>query len=199
MPVTGAGVNRNLLFAAGCLMVAISACGSTSTSPAPARTSGTAQAAAGSDQVLATVEGQPITAGEVRKALGQNLSKLEEQAYELKKQQVEELIAEKLLAAEATRRGTTVDALVQQEVTAHIPPVTDSEIAAFVAANRSRIPGDPAKFTGQIRSYLGAQRYRIPAPDVRQRAAGESEGGDASGGAACLPRRRRDRRSPGTW
>jgi protein-disulfide isomerase len=27
-----------------------------------------------------------------------------------------------------------------------------------VAANRSRIPGDPAQFTGQIRNYLGAQR-----------------------------------------
>jgi protein-disulfide isomerase len=158
MRLTGAGVNRHLLLAAGCLMVAVSACGSTSSAPAPAQRSGTAQAAASSDEILATVEGEPITAGEVRKALGQNLSKLEEQAYELKKRQVEDLIAEKLLAAEAARRGTTVEALVQQEVTAHVAPVTDSEIAAFVTANRSRIPGDPAQFTDKIRNYLGAQR-----------------------------------------
>ena len=137
MRLTGAGVNRHLLLATGCLMVAISACGSTSSAPAPAKRSGVAQAAAGSDEILATVE---------------SLSKLEEQAYELKKQQVEDLIAAKLLAAEAARRGTTVEALVQQEVTAHVAPVTDSEIAAFVAANRSRIPGDPAQFTGQIRN-----------------------------------------------
>ena len=154
MRLTGAGVNRHLLLATGCLMVAISACGSTSSAPAPAQRSGVAQAPAGSDEILATVEGQPITASEVRKALGQSLSKLEEQAYELKKQQVEDLIAAKLLAAEAARRGTTVEALVQQEVTAHVAPVTDSEIAAFVAANRSRIPGDPAQFTGQILSLI---------------------------------------------
>jgi protein-disulfide isomerase len=156
MSLTGAGVNRNLLFGAGCLVVAVTACGSTSSAPPPAQTS--ARAAAASDQVLATVEGQPITAGEVRKALGQSLSKLEEQAYDLKKQQVEDLIAAKLIAAEATRRGTTVDALLQQEVTAHLAPVTEGEIAAFAAANRSRIPGDPAQFTSQIRDYLGAQR-----------------------------------------
>jgi protein-disulfide isomerase len=158
MRVTGAGVNRAVLLAAGCLMVAVSACGSTSKASPPARTGGTAQATAGSDTVLATVEGQTITASEVRKALGQNLSKLEEQAYELKKQQVEELIADKLLAAEAARRGTTVESLVQQEITAKVAPVTESDIASFVAANRSRIPGDPAQFTAQIRNFLGGQR-----------------------------------------
>ena len=105
MRLTGAGVNRNLLFAAGCLMVAISACGSTSSAPAPAQKSGTAQAAAGSDEVLATVEGQPITEGEVRKALGQNLSKLEEQAYELKKQQVEDLIADETAGGRGCAAG----------------------------------------------------------------------------------------------
>jgi protein-disulfide isomerase len=158
MRVTGSGVNRHVLVAAGCLMVAISACGSTSKATPASQASGTAQTVAGSDQVLATVEGQSITAAEVRKALGQNLSKLEEQAYELKKQQVDELIADKLLAAEAARRSTTVDALVQQEITSKVAPVTESDVATFVAANRSRIPGDPAQFTGQIRSFLVEQR-----------------------------------------
>ena len=112
MRTTAAGVNRNLLCAAGCLVVAISACGSTSKTSSTAQDSASAKPAPASDEVLATVEGQPITVSEVRKALGQNLSKLEEQAYELKKQQIDELIAQRLLAAEAARRGTTVDALV---------------------------------------------------------------------------------------
>jgi len=158
MRTTAAGVNRNLLCAAGCLVVAISACGSTSKTSSTAQDSASAQPAPASDEVLATVEGQPITVSEVRKALGQNLSKLEEQAYELKKQQIDELIAQRLLAAEAARRGTTVDALVQQEITARVAPVTETDIASFVAANRSRIPGDPAQYTGQIRSYIEAQR-----------------------------------------
>jgi len=158
MHVTAVGVNRHLLCATGCLLVAVSACGSTSKATPPAQTGSATQRTADGDQVLATVEGQPITASAVRKALGQNLSKLEEQAYELKKQQVDTLIGERLLAVEAARRGTTVEALVQQEITAHVAPVTVSDIAAFVTANRSRIPGDPARLTAQIRDFLGAQR-----------------------------------------
>ena len=158
MRVAGAGVNRTVLFAAGCLMVAVSACGSTSKATPAAQAGGAARAGTGADEVLATVEGQPITAADVRKALGQNLAKLEEQAYELKKQQVDELIAPRPVAAQAARRGPPVDDLVRLEVTAKLAPVGASDIDAFVAANRSRIPGDPAKFTAQIRSYLEAQR-----------------------------------------
>ena len=102
---------------------------------------------------------QPITAAEVRKALGQNLSKLEEQAYELKKQQIDELIA----AAIAGRRsGAAGDDGRRARAAGNHGAASrrsrESDIAAFVAANRSRIPGDPAQYTGQIRSYLEAQR-----------------------------------------
>jgi protein-disulfide isomerase len=159
MRVIGVGGNRHrhLVYAACCLVVAVAACGSTSRSSAQ-NGSGNKTTGSGVDEVVATVEGQPITASDVRKALGQNLAKLEEQAYQLKRQQIDELIADKLLAAEAARRGVTVDALIDREVTARVEPVSDADVAAFVAANRSRIPGDPAQLTSQIRSYLTSQR-----------------------------------------
>ena len=47
MRVTGSGVNRHVLFAAGCLIVAISACGSTSRATPASQGSGTAQAVTG--------------------------------------------------------------------------------------------------------------------------------------------------------
>jgi protein-disulfide isomerase len=145
---------RPVLCAACCLLVVVAACGSTS----KAGQNGGESRPAGSDDVVAIVDGQPITTGDLRKALGQNLASLETQIYDLKKQQLDELIARKLLAAEAARRSTTVEALERQEIESKVAPVTESDIAAFVAANRSRIPGDPAKFTDRIRTFLASQR-----------------------------------------
>jgi protein-disulfide isomerase len=156
MRVTGPGVDRPLAIIAACLIVAVTACGSAS--KGSSQSGGTASASTRSDTVLATVEGQSITEQDVRKALGQNLAKLEEEAYALKKQQVEQLIGEKLLAAEAARRGTNVDALIQQEITSQVPPVSDTDVQSFVAANRNRIRGDPAQYTEQIRNYVAGQR-----------------------------------------
>jgi protein-disulfide isomerase len=134
-----------------CLAMTISACGNTR-QPAPAA------ADTGGGEVVAVVNGQPITSDEVRKAAGQSLATLEEQAYELRKQQLEEIIAERLLAAEAERRGLSVEALIQQEVTAKAAPVTESEVDGFVAANRHRIQGDPRGLEPQIRAFLAGQR-----------------------------------------
>ena len=50
---------------------------------------------------LAEVDGVAITSEEVEKALASQLSKLEEQIYNLKRQRVEALINDKLLAKEA--------------------------------------------------------------------------------------------------
>src|SRR5947208_12373652 len=52
---------------------------------------------------LAEVDGVAITSEEVEKALASQLSKLEEQIYNLKRQRVEALINDKLLAKEAAR------------------------------------------------------------------------------------------------
>jgi len=136
------------------LLVSVAGCGNAAQSSPAARADGPKNAG----EVLATVDGEAITRGEVESALGAALAKVEEQAYQLRKQQVEELIADRLIAAEAKRRGTSVDALVAQEITAHVAAVTDADIGAFVEANRSRIPGDPKALTGQIRAYLEHQR-----------------------------------------
>ncbi len=54
---------------------------------------------------LAEVDGVAITSEEVEKTLAPQLSKLEEQIYNLKRQRLEALINEKLLAKEATKRA----------------------------------------------------------------------------------------------
>jgi protein-disulfide isomerase len=133
------------------LLVGIAGCGNTQSRQPES------SAQAGSSDVVATVNGEPITAADVRQGLGASLAKVEEQAYRMKKEQIDTLIAERLLAAEAKRRGMSVDALIEQEVTRKIAPVTQTDVDAFVASNRSRINGDPASLAPQIRAYLTSQ------------------------------------------
>ena len=140
--------------AACCLLVAAAACGNNAQGEPPADAPGRQHAG----EVVAVVDGHEITSADLDAALGVTLAKIEEQAHALRKQGVEELIAQKLLDAEAKRRGVGLDALVEKEITSQVPATTDADVAAFVEANRSRIPGDPASFTPQIRDYLTEQR-----------------------------------------
>src|SRR5262245_24234058 len=54
---------------------------------------------------LAEVNGETITAKDLEDALGARLSKLEEQIYDLKQQELDSLIAQLLFAQEAASRG----------------------------------------------------------------------------------------------
>ena len=85
--------------------------------------------------VLADVDGVPITTEEIEKALAVQLSKLEEQIYTLKRQRVDAMIVERLIAKEAAKRGISDAALLDAEVTSKVGLVTEQEIDAFYKAN----------------------------------------------------------------
>lgn len=115
-------------------------------------------AAPAGGEPLAEVDGEAISAEEVEKGLGPQLRKLEEQIYTLKRAKVEALIAERLLAREAARRGISVPALLDAEVTAKVGLVSEQEIEAFYQANKDRLRGDEATAREQIRAYLQTQK-----------------------------------------
>src|SRR5262245_24639641 len=83
-------------------------CGNAAQSP-PA-----AQAAQGDP--VAVVDGVPVTRQELESAVAAQIAKLDEQAYTIRRDQLDELITGRVLAAEARRRGTSVDALIDQEI-----------------------------------------------------------------------------------
>ena len=139
------------------LLMAIVLVGGCSGAPA-SQAQTTPAPTAGAASVLATVNGAPITEDDVRKAAGLEISRLEEQIYQLRKQQVEQLVARRLLEAEATRRGQSVEALEQAEITAKAGTVTEQEIDAFAEANRARIRGDVTQLRPQIRDFLQQQK-----------------------------------------
>jgi protein-disulfide isomerase len=135
-----------VFLAAGCT----AAPSSSSAQPAPA--------AAAAGDVVATVNGTPITDGDLRKAAGLELSRLEQQLYQLKKQQLDALVAARLIEAEARRRGMSVAAFEEAEITGQVAAVTEPEIDAFAEANRARIRGDIAQMRPQIRDFLREQK-----------------------------------------
>ncbi len=109
---------------------------------------------------LAEVDGVFITSEEVEKSLASQLSKLEEQIYNLKRQRVNALIDEKLLEKEAAKRGISVTALLDAEVTSKVGLVTEQEIESFYQAHKGQIKSDDAQVRGQIRSHLQNQKLQ---------------------------------------
>lgn len=107
---------------------------------------------------LAEVDGVAITAEEVDKPLASQLSKLEEQIYNLKRQRLDALINDKLLEREAGRRQLTVPALLDSEVTAKVGLVTEQEIEKVYQANKASFKGEQAQAREQIRAFLQNQK-----------------------------------------
>jgi protein-disulfide isomerase len=107
---------------------------------------------------LAEVNGEQITAAEVDKALGMRLAELQQEIFDLKRQKLEALIQERLLAHEAARRGLAVEALLEEEVNAKKEPVTDEEITATYEANKARLKGEEAELRERIRAHLENQK-----------------------------------------
>src|SRR5438445_10619609 len=107
---------------------------------------------------LAEVGGEAIMADEVEKAIGAPLQKLEEQIYTLKRQKLETLITERLLAREAAKQGVSVEVLLDVEVAAKAEPVSEQEIDTAYQAQKAQLKGDEATGREQIRTQLQGQK-----------------------------------------
>ena len=107
---------------------------------------------------LAEVSGEAITAAEIEQALGARLRRLEQQTYEMKRQKLEAVIGERLLAREAAKQGLSVQALLDAEVTAKAETVTDEEVESFYQANRAHLKGDEVEARERIRAYFRSQK-----------------------------------------
>jgi protein-disulfide isomerase len=107
---------------------------------------------------VASVDGKVIGSADVEKTIGGDLARLEAQIYELKKNKLETLIDEQLLAQEASIRGIPIAALLQDEVTSKSSTVTNEEVAAYYGANQAKLQKDLNAWRDQIRAFLNAQK-----------------------------------------
>jgi protein-disulfide isomerase len=107
-------------------------------SKAQAGLSGNA-AASDSSAVVAEVNGQKITWAELDEQAAPRLARLRQQEYEIRRDTLETMIADRLVEAEARERGISTDQLLEREVEASKPSTTD--LARIYERNRTRFAG----------------------------------------------------------
>ncbi|NIQ37051.1 MAG: thioredoxin domain-containing protein [Proteobacteria bacterium] len=105
------------------------------------------------DEVIATLNGNPIYASEVEPKVAFQVYRLRASIHSLLKKETQELVDQKLLAAEAKRRGLTVAELLEKEVDEKVPPFDEKQVDAYLADH----PEDAAQGADRrdrIRMYL---------------------------------------------
>jgi protein-disulfide isomerase len=114
-----------------------------------------AQTAAPPRGAAATVGDEVILLSDLEKSSAAELASLDEQRYRVLDRKLGQVIAERLLAREAKKRGVSLEALVHAEITSKTPPVTGEDVNAFIAQNRARLPqGNEAELKTKVADYL---------------------------------------------
>ncbi len=131
-------------------------------------TPGAAQPPPASAAVAATIGGAPVTLAEVdAKALEMPASnfgnlKLSQAIFEARRSALDEIVGLRLIEADAKARGMDQGALINQEITSKIPPVSDVEVTAWYNENRERVQGATLdQVRAPIRQLLTQQRMLV--------------------------------------
>ena len=109
-------------------------------------------------RVLATVNDKKITMGDIEESLRPLIFNVQEQVYALRKQDVELKVNDTLLAQEAQKKGVTTRALLDAELSAKVPAVTEAQAQEFYNQNKDRISGEFADLKTQIIQYMKEQK-----------------------------------------
>ena len=120
----------------------------------------TAAFAQGTAGVAAEVNGSPIMAADVDAKIAATLAKLQDQIFSARQQQLDALIDQKLLEDAAAKRGMTIAAMVQAEITGRVSSPTAEEVAKFYEDNKASLTGEFKTLEEQIKNYLSAQRLK---------------------------------------
>jgi len=106
----------------------------------PAATLGASPAVTGTG-VVAEVNGAPILAAELDERAASRLARLRQEEFEIRKQALDELIAEKLFDVEAAKVGVSRDELLRREIEAKAQPAGPAQIETIYSQNQERFAG----------------------------------------------------------
>jgi protein-disulfide isomerase len=111
-------------------------------------------------RVFATINGRNITSADIEDSLLPLVARVQDEVYKLRRREVELKVNDILLEREAQGRKITTTALLEAEVTAKVPAVTEAEAQKFYDENKARIAGDFAQLKEQIVQYLRETEMR---------------------------------------
>jgi protein-disulfide isomerase len=109
-------------------------------------------------RVLATVNGERITSGDIEDSLRPMIFSVQEQLYELRKSEVDLSINDTLLTQEAQKRKITANALLNAEVKPEA--ISEEKAKAFYEQNKERVSGDFTQTKDSIIRYLQKTEIR---------------------------------------
>jgi len=117
-----------------------------------------AKGTGGGKDVLAFVNGQPITEADVRSSAAEQFKGLqreyEKNSHDLLESSLQTVIQDRLVESEAKARGISKDQVLAEIKAA---PVTDADVDAFYDQNKAQIPRPKEQVAAQIKSYLEQQ------------------------------------------
>jgi protein-disulfide isomerase len=117
-----------------------------------------AKGSGGGKDVLAVVNGQPITEADVRNSAAEQFKGLqreyEKSSHDLIESSLQVVIQDRLVEAEAKARGVTKDQILAEIKPA---PVTDADVDAFYEQNKAQIPKPKEQVAADIKRYLEQQ------------------------------------------
>jgi protein-disulfide isomerase len=123
--------------------------------PAAAPTAAPPPATVSGVGVVAEVNGAAVTASELDAKAAGRLVAVRQQEYDIRKQALDELIAERLIAAEAARRKVSVEQLLREEVDAKAVALPPAQVEALYEQNKGRFAGQPkADAIARIRQVM---------------------------------------------
>ena len=110
-------------------------------------------------RVLATVNGDSITSGDVEDSLQPMIFDVQERVYKLRKDELELSVNDTLLVQEAQKRKVTMNALLDAEVKPKA--VTEEQARVFFDQNKDRVSGDFDQTRDSIIGYLKQIEVRV--------------------------------------
>lgn len=115
---------------------------------------------------VAEIDGQTVTLTELEAFAASPLQELDRQRQQILEAGLTQLIEQKLLDLEASRRGVEVGALLAEETKARTSAVTDADIDAWFSENEARLRQPKEAVLDQIRPYLESQRQQKARTDL---------------------------------
>jgi protein-disulfide isomerase len=144
------------------LLIAVGCSSPDTGSKGNAGSAGSAPRIANSEQpdVLAVIDGEPVTLSEVEEAAGDRLAAMDfqyrSQRYQLIDATLKTLVRERLIEEEASARGMSSEELLQEEMNV---AVTEDEVERWYQQNRARVGNRSLEQTsGQIQQFLVQQK-----------------------------------------
>ncbi len=118
-------------------------------------------APAKSSPPVATVDGQSVTEDDLAPLVQTQLRPLREQEFLIKKKALETLISQRIIDAEAKKKGLTTEKLLEQEVDAKVPETTDVELNAIYAVQREQLNRPFEEVKTQLQQSLKRAKIQL--------------------------------------